>query len=80
MKFDRGKVVMVPAMGEDGLVVKDEGGNIEMVPYIEHEYSDTLMIFLLKGVRPGKYRETVQQEHTGTVAINVTYGTDRTPS
>lgn len=27
------------------------------------EYSDTLLIFLLKGLRPGKYRE--RYEHTG---------------
>jgi hypothetical protein len=29
------------------------------------EYSDTLMIFLLKGGRPQKYRENVSHEHTG---------------
>lgn len=27
--------------------------------------SDTLLIFLLKGRRPDKYRETIRQEHTG---------------
>lgn len=30
-----------------------------MVPYVEHEYSDTLLIFLLKGAMPKKYRENV---------------------
>lgn len=44
------------------------------------KYSDTLLIFLLKGARPEKYRDRVQQEHTGAVAINVKYGTDRTSS
>lgn len=29
------------------------------------EYSDTLMIFLLKGARPQKYRENVRQEIVG---------------
>jgi hypothetical protein len=29
------------------------------------EYSDTLLIFLLKAHRPTVYRETVRQEHTG---------------
>lgn len=29
------------------------------------EYSDTLMIFLLKGARPQKFRENVRQEITG---------------
>jgi hypothetical protein len=28
-----------------------------MVPYVEHEYSDTLLIFLLKALRPEKYRD-----------------------
>lgn len=27
--------------------------------------SDTLLIFLLKSLKPGVYRETVRQEHTG---------------
>ncbi len=29
------------------------------------EYSDTLLIFLLKSHRPGIYRETLRQEHSG---------------
>ena len=29
------------------------------------EYSDTLLIFLLKSHRPGVYRETLRQEHSG---------------
>jgi hypothetical protein len=32
-------------------------------PYYELEYSDTLLIFLLKGIRPEKYRERF--EHSG---------------
>jgi hypothetical protein len=31
----------------------------------EINYSDTLMIFLLKAHRPEKYRETVRNEHSG---------------
>ena len=31
------------------------------------KYSDTLLIFLLKGRRPDKYRENVKQEIVGTV-------------
>lgn len=37
----------------------------EMVPLIEHEYSDTLTIFLLKAARPHKYRENSRVEVTG---------------
>lgn len=29
------------------------------------EYSDTLLIFLLKGARPEKYKERISAEHTG---------------
>lgn len=34
-------------------------------PYYELEYSDTLLIFLLKGMRPNKYRDNVRHEHAG---------------
>ncbi len=34
-------------------------------PYYELEYSDTLLIFLLKGLRPGKYRDNIRHEHAG---------------
>lgn len=33
------------------------------------EYSDTLMIFLLKAHRPDKYRERSEVKHTGQVAV-----------
>lgn len=36
-------------------------------PYFEHEYSDTLLIFLLKGARPEKFRENVKMDHAGEV-------------
>jgi hypothetical protein len=35
------------------------------------EYSDTLLIFLLKGTRPQKYRELRQTEHSGRVELTV---------
>ena len=37
-----------------------------------HRYSDTLLIFLLKGSRPDKYRERQEIEHKGKVASTVT--------
>lgn len=64
-KFDRGRPIMVSVVGDDGLAVKDKDGNLELVPYVEHEYSDTLLIFLLKGIRPEKYRERGALELTG---------------
>ena len=41
-----------------------------------HESSDTLLIFLLKAHRPEKYRETVKQEHSGSVTLPVEYVND----
>ena len=37
------------------------------------KYSDTLLIFLLKGARPEKFRERTEQKHTGAVEVKVTY-------
>lgn len=50
LKFDKGEVVLDPTTGE---------------PYVEHEYSDTLLIFLMKGAMPAKYRERMSLEHSG---------------
>ena len=48
-KFDKaGKPIKHPRTGE---------------PYYERQYSDTLLIFLLKSLKPGVYRDRV--EHTG---------------
>ncbi|MFA5383984.1 MAG: hypothetical protein WC364_04870 [Eubacteriales bacterium] len=33
--------------------------------YFEHEYSDTLLIFLLKAARPEKYKDRISQEIGG---------------
>jgi hypothetical protein len=39
------------------------------LPYVEREYSDTLLIFLLKGARPHKFRENINVQ--GQVSITV---------
>jgi hypothetical protein len=70
VKFDRGLPIMVPVVGDDGLVLRDKEGKPELVPYVEHEYSDTLMIFLLKGARPEKYRERADVRHSGKVDVS----------
>ena len=35
----------------------------------EREYSDTLLIFLLKGAMPEKYHENVKLEHDGSAEL-----------
>ena len=48
-----------------GRVAKDSDGEIGRIT----KYSDTLLIFLLKGARPEKYRERQQVEHTGRLEV-----------
>jgi hypothetical protein len=57
----KGELVRVPA---DPTKPFDATSN-PLVPLVEHEYSDTLAIFLLKALRPAKFRETHRHEHTG---------------
>lgn len=48
----------------DGVVVDhlDKDGKLL---FTDTRYSDVLLIFLLKGARPEKYRDNVRTEHTG---------------
>jgi hypothetical protein len=63
LKFHQGQLITIPNPDFDP--AKPEGSdNPKHVPYIEHEYSDTLLIFLLKGARPAKYRENHQVDLT----------------
>lgn len=57
LKFHEGMAVIDPETGE---------------PYVEHQFSDTLAIFLLKAMRPEKYRERVDTQVSGSVAISGT--------
>jgi hypothetical protein len=38
---------------------------------LERQYSDTLLIFLLKAGRPDKYRENISVRHAGGVRVTV---------
>src|SRR5262245_35840822 len=56
--------------------VKDAEGNeiVQKVDeVVEREYSDTLLIFLLKAHRPEKYRERYEVKNTGVSKIEVVY-------
>lgn len=63
LKFHNGVLIKVQAESPEGIPLVDVDGNPIMVPYVEHEYSDTLAIFLLKGMKPEKYRD--RHEVTG---------------
>ena len=41
------------------------------------EYSDTLMIFLLKGAMPDKYKDRVANEHSGDIGVRELSDTER---
>jgi hypothetical protein len=64
LKFHQGVPIMVPAMDAEGKPLLAKGKPV-LVPYVEHEYSDTLLIFLLKGKRPTVYRDNWKGELTG---------------
>lgn len=49
----------------EGNTVSQETPGARMIPLTIRKYSDTLLIFLLKGARPNKYRDNAKVEHTG---------------
>lgn len=69
LKFDRGRLITIPLEDAEGKPVLDKDDKPVMVPYVEHEYSDTLLIFLLKGANPEKYRERHEVDHKGRVEV-----------
>lgn len=42
----------------------------------ERQFSDTLLIFMLKSKRPEKYRENVKVEHSGSVGVDLSAMSD----
>ena len=70
LKFHNGALIKVQAESPDGMPLTNEDGTPFMVPYVEHEYSDTLMIFLLKGIKPEKYRERSDVRHSGNIDVS----------
>jgi len=73
LKFHQGKPIMVRCLAEDeGAVRVGEGEKVEYYRhYYEHDYSDVLGIFLMKGAMPEKYRERYEV-HDGDKDINET--------
>lgn len=62
---------------EDELIRRAKEGVLKPVFYKGEvcgeirEYSDTLGIFLLKGAKPEKYKERVEQEHKGGIDLTI---------
>lgn len=70
LKFDRGQLITIPVRDAEGKPVLDGDGKPVTEPYVEHEYSDTLLIFLLKGIRPETYRERTDVRHSGKIDVS----------
>lgn len=51
---------------KNGELIRNENGEVVFsAPLTIREYSDTLLIFLMKGNNPEKYRDNAKVEHTG---------------
>lgn len=71
LKFHEGQAIMFPCNEGDPGAIKV--GKDWMRLYEEHEYSDTLLIFLLKAARPKKFRESIKHDHSGEIGVKM-YG------
>lgn len=60
-KFHQGEVIKVEQLDASGQPILDENGKPVMVPYVEYQYSDQLLLALLKATGRNKWRE--RQEH-----------------
>lgn len=64
LKFHQGELIRIQAFGPDGKPLVGKDGAPVLVPYVEHDYSDALLMFLIKARRP-EYRDTHRHEHSG---------------
>lgn len=63
--FHAGKRAMDIQLDEKGKPVLDKDGKQVEIPAVVREYDTTLLIFLLNGGKPQKYRQRGTIEHTG---------------
>lgn len=61
MKFYKGNPIMVPSDPKDP--------NSELIPYVEHEYSDMLITVLLNANNPAKFRRNVDVTSGGKPVV-----------
>jgi hypothetical protein len=64
--FHGGKRAIDVVQNPDGSIKRDEAGKPIGIPAAVREYSDTLLIFLLKGRNPTVFGDRVKQEHSGS--------------
>lgn len=66
LKFHEGKVITIEVPDPK----PDDPENTKEVPYVEHEFSDGLLMFLLKANAPDKFRDRVDLEG-GLGVVNI---------
>lgn len=59
-------------VNDKGEPVNENTPGAKLIPLTIKQYSDTLLIFLMKAARPKKYRENVKIDHGGTRRMKVT--------
>ena len=64
--FHGGKRAIDVVQNPDGSIRRDESGKPIGIPAAVREYSDTLLIFLLKGRNPAVFGDRLKQEHSGS--------------
>ena len=64
--FHGGKRAIDVVQNPDGSIKPEETGKPIGIPAAEREYSDTLLIFLLKGRNPAVFGDRLKQEHSGS--------------
>jgi hypothetical protein len=64
--FHGGKRAIDVVQNPDGSIKRDETGKPIGIPAAVREYSDTLLIFLLKGRNPAVFGDRLKQEHSGS--------------
>jgi hypothetical protein len=63
--FHGGKRAIDVVQNPDGSIKRDASGKPIGIPAAVREYSDTLLIFLLKGRNPAIFGDRFRQEHSG---------------
>lgn len=64
--FHGGKRAIDVVQNPDGSIKRDETGKPIGIPAAVREYSDTLLIFLLKSRNPKVFGDRLKQEHSGS--------------
>lgn len=70
--FKQGVQALVPVLDEEGRQVLDEEGRPRYELAFQREYSDTLLMFRLKALRPDVYRERHELAGNPDRPLNVT--------